>query len=218
MKALIAGASGMVGNIVLKNCLKGDDFTEVVVLTRKSLKLKHPKLTEVNLEDFTNLESTGSYFKDSHACFFCIGVYTGTVSDEIFKKITVDISNVFVDQMIQHCPEATLSYLSGAGADRIEKSRISFARYKGMAENYALSSLISGIQIFRPGYIYPIEKREEPNLMYRISRWLYPVLKLMGPNASITSEELALGLYKGALLRGERRTYENKDIKDLLST
>ena len=103
--------------------------------------------------------------------------------------------------------------MSGQGADLKEKSRMSFARYKGMAENYLMSLDLGGLHIFRPGYIYPVEKREEPNLAYRIYRRLYPILNKIMPSTAITSEQLAKSMLKAGLNGTEKTILENEDIK-----
>ena len=112
-------------------------------------------------------------------------------------------------------PKATLCLLSGAGADRKEKSRTSFAKYKGMAENQ-ISRLGLNFYAFRPAYIYPVTPRKEPNLMYQLSRKLYPIIRLMGSNASITSTELALAMFQVGLHGATSEVLENRSILKLL--
>jgi len=105
--------------------------------------------------------------------------------------------------------------LSGAGADPQEKSRVAFARYKGMAENYLIAKDFKGLNIFRPAYIYPVEKRVEPNLMYRVSRRLYPLLKNVMPGSVITSEELGKAMFKAGIEGANHGILENTEIKKL---
>lgn len=99
------------------------------------------------------------------------------------------------------------------GADLTEKSRTSFARYKGMAENHLIGIELGGLHIFRPGYIYPVEKRTEPNFSYRLLRWLYPVLGGFVP--SVTSEDLGLAMYELGKHGSPLETLENKDIRSV---
>ncbi len=98
----------------------------------------------------------------------------------------------------------------------LEQSRVAFAKYKGMAENYLLSKKFGALHIFRPGYIYPVEKRVEPNLMYRVSRTLYPVLKLMGKGFSIKSTELGEAMFRVGIDKTDKNILENKDILEVL--
>src|SRR5688572_24082386 len=135
MKVIIAGSTGMVGSLVLTECLNSDKISEVRSLVRKPTGLTHHKLTEIVVQDFENYSARPDLFKEINTAFFCLGVYTGQVSDEMFKKITVDYAVQFAAALERYSPEATICLLSGAGADRTEKSRTAFARYKGMAEN-----------------------------------------------------------------------------------
>lgn len=170
MKVVIAGSSGMIGSLVLDTCLKSDKIEEIITLVRKPSAIKpQNKVIEVVIADFENYGTQGSLFQNVDIAFFCIGAYTGQVKDEQFKKITVDYVVEFANQLKRNSPNATLCMLSGAGADRTEKSKTSFARYKGMAENQ-VSELGLKFHTFRPTYIYPVTARNEPNWMYRISR------------------------------------------------
>ncbi len=214
-KVLIVGASGMVGNIVLHECLNSKEIGSIISIVRRKSEVVHPKLKEVLHEDFSSYISIQDYFKDIDAAFFCIGVYTGAVPDETFRKITVDYTVAFADTLKSESPGATLCFLSGAGADLSEKSRTSFARYKGMAENHLLHSGLN-FYSFRPAYIYPVEKRKEPNVMYRISRRLYPLIRMFGKNASIKSTELGKAMFKVGMTGGPSNFLENKDILELL--
>ncbi len=112
-------------------------------------------------------------------------------------------------------PKATFCFLSGQGADQKEKSRIAFAKYKGMAENYLTKLQFGALYIFRPGYIYPVEKREEPNLSYRIFRKLYPLMKKIYPQGAITSEELSNSMFKAGMVGAFKSILENQDIKEV---
>lgn len=216
MKVLITGATGMIGSMVLEYCLKSSDITEVIVFTRNSIQKNDPKLTEVTPNSFLDYKGLESYFSKVQVAYFCLGAYTGAVPDDKFKEITVDYTKAFADILYQQSPEATFSFLSGAGADPQEKSRMSFARYKGMAENYLISKQFGKLFLFRPGYIYPVQKREEPNLMYKISRSLYPLIKLFGQNASIKSTALAEAIFLSGTKSPPKTILENKDILSFL--
>ncbi|MPQ46871.1 NAD-dependent epimerase/dehydratase family protein [Marinifilum sp. N1E240] len=208
---LITGASGMVGNIILKHCLKSLEIAKVTSFVRRFSDNKHPKLNEVLVKDFKDYSPYQHEFQNIDVVYFCIGVYTGAVSDLKFREITVDYTNSFVDVLKIHSPKANFCFLSGGGADRTEKSRMSFAKYKGIAENYFFSTLDNAFT-FRPAYIYPVEKREEPNFSYKLSRLLYPLIKMFGENVSITSEELAYGMFKIGIEASGQKIYENRDI------
>ncbi len=214
-KVLIVGATGMIGSLVLKHCLEHPKVGSIVSISRKASQLTHAKLQEYLHDDFLNYENFANQFEHCDMAFFCIGVYTGQVTDARFKEITVDYAVAFAEQLKRSNPKARLCFLSGAGADRTEKSRTSFAKYKGMAENFLASS---GLEFysFRPAYIYPVNPRKEPNLMYTISRLLYPVIKLFGKNASIRSTELATAMVKVGFEGAPGSFLENREILSIV--
>jgi len=213
--AIIVGASGMVGSIVLRECLASDQIAQVTSITRKKSGINHPKLVEIIHNNFLDYSSMAEQFKNHAAAYFCIGVYTGQVADAEFKKITVDFTKVFADALKKNSPNATFCLLSGAGADQKEKSRIAFAKYKGMAENYLISKDFEQLYILRPGYIYPVEKREEPNIAYRIYRRLYPLMNRLLPSAAITSERLGKAMFHAGISGAHKAVLENEDIKEI---
>ena len=202
----------MIGSIVLDTCLSSDQIESVTSITRRPSGRSHPKLHEVIHEDFEDFTSLIDEFKEVDIAYYCIGAYTGSVPDDLFKKITVDYTIRFADTLKQNSPKATVVFLSGMGADNSEKSRVSFSRYKGMAENHLLSLHFDALQIFRPGYIYPVEKRKEPNLLYRLYRWLYPLISRISPAASVTSTQLGEAMFQAGLYPTTKRILENKDI------
>lgn len=211
-KVIITGSTGMVGGLVLKECLQNQEISQIVSITRRTSGIKDEKLNEVIINDFTNYSGLEELFQNIDVAYFCIGVYTGTVSREEFSAITIDYTKSFANSLKKQSPNATFCFLSGAGADRKEKSKMMFAKDKGIAENYLLAQEFPKTHIFRPGYIYPVVPRKEPNFSYVISRKLYPVLKALMPKNVITSEQLAKAIFNTGLFGGEKDTYENKEI------
>lgn len=214
MKVVIAGATGMVGSHLLKIALANNEITEVISFVRKAKHPGHPKLKEIELKNFEDYSERQSAFQGLSAAFFCIGVYTGQVNDADFKRITVDFAVRFAEAVAAGSPQARFCMLSGAGADQTEKSRTAFARYKGMAENQ-IAVMDLDFYSFRPAYIYPVEKRKEPNFMYRLSRRLYPIIKLFGENMHISSHQLAESLLIAGMQGAPKSILENIDIREL---
>jgi uncharacterized protein YbjT (DUF2867 family) len=209
---IIAGATGMVGNHVLQYCLKSEEVAKVTSLVRKPSNHPHPKLNEIIVKDFTQLIHLEDVFKDQDVAYFCIGVYTGSVSREVFRAITVDMPVAFGQMLKAHSPAVRYVLLSGAGADRTEKSNMMFAKDKGTAENKLSAMGLGAFHTFRPGYIYPVEKRKEPNLSYAIMRNMYPLLRMLGKKYSIKSTELAMAMFKVGLHGAEHEVLENDAI------
>jgi len=216
-KVIIVGASGMVGSIVLRECLRSDAVVSVVSIVRRPSGKKHLKLKEIVHQDFGNFETVVDGFKNIDLAFFCIGVYAGTVSKDRFKLITVDFAVTFGNTLKQYSPDSVICFLSGQGADPSEKSRVAFARFKGMAENHLQSLNFKRLHLFRPSYIYPVEPRKEPNLMYRVSRFIYPLLKRVIPSYTITSEALAQAMVYAGLRGNKLEVLENEDIKEVVT-
>ena len=215
---IITGATGMIGKIILGECIKSPDIHLVTSLVRRPSGLEHPKLREVVINDFVTYDDKKELFKYQHMAFYCLGVYTGKVDRKEFRKITVDYTKGFADQLYQQSPDCTVCFLSGAGADPTEMSRMMFAKDKGAAENYLLARSFNDLHIFRPAYIYPIKKRDEPNLMYKIMRSLYPLMRKFYPRGVITSDQLAEAMFFTGQYGSGKNIYENEEIKELVGT
>jgi nucleoside-diphosphate-sugar epimerase len=209
---IITGTNGMIGNLILQICLKRDDVAKVTSITRKPLSMYHPKLVEVIHDDFLDFSRVEGYLKDQDVCFFCIGVYTGKVPTESFKKITVAYTEIFANALRKNNEATSFCFLSGQGADISETSRVLFAREKGIAENILVKLKFKSTHIFRPGYIYPDVKRVEPNLMYQLMRLLYKPVKFIYPNIGVTSQKLATAMVEVGM-NGGKVIFENKDIR-----
>ena len=216
-KVLITGSTGMIGKLVLQNCIGSNQIKHVVSISRRPTGINHAKITEVMQADFSDFTSVEKYFDSIDIAYYCIGVYTGQVPRDEFRTITVDYTKAFADMLKKHSPEATICFLSGQGADTTGKSRMMFAKDKGAAENYLTYKDFPHTYIFRPAYIYPVIPRKEPNMSYRIIRSLYPLFKRLYPNGVITSNELARAIFTIGLYGGEKPIFENKDIKRISS-
>lgn len=212
---LITGSSGMVGNIILNKCLQREDVNSVTCFVRKSTTNKHPKLIEIVHENFLDFSGKEHYFKNKDICFYCIGVYTGAVPKEDFNKITIDYTAAFSKTLKQESTDVVFSFLSGQGADSSEKSPVLFAKSKGVAENILKRLKFKQLNIFRPGYIYPVKKRREPNTFYRIFRPLYKYFfSFIYPNIGISSVDLANVMIDVAFKENPKEIFENKDIRE----
>jgi len=217
-KIIITGATGMVGGCTLKICLANPDVSMVTAVGRSPTGVEDAKLQEVLVEDFTDYAALRWALENQDAALFCLGAYTGAVPDDFFRRITVDYTLAFGNALQEASPQAAFCFLSGQGADQTEKSRMSFARYKGAAENALLNMGFARMHVFRPGYIYPVTPRREPNLMYTISRFLYPLVKRIYPNIGISSEDLAAAMVQAGLYgTGDNVApiLENKDIRSM---
>jgi len=211
-RIIITGATGMVGGCALRICLENPDVSRVTVLGRNRTGINDARLHEVVVDDFTDYSALTDALENQDAALFCLGVYTGAVPDDLFRQITVDYTLAFAKALHRASPQAAFCFLSGQGADPTEKSRMTFARYKGVAETGLLDMGFRRVHIFRPGYIYPVTPRKEPNLVYTITRFLYPLY----PNIGIASEDLAAAMVHAGLYgtaEKDNPVLENRDIR-----
>ena len=217
-RVAIVGATGMVGGYALRYALENSTVGCVTAIGRKTLGISHPKLKEVLHRDFEDCSALAETLSGQDAAVFCLGAYTGAVSDAELRKITVEYTIEFARVLHGSSPDAAFSFLSGSGADPTGRSRMPFARYKGEAENALLAAGFPSVYIFRPAYIYPVEPRKEPNFSYRLLRAIYPAFRVLFPNQAIRADDLALAMLNVAVREsGEHQgsVFENRDIRTM---
>jgi uncharacterized protein YbjT (DUF2867 family) len=217
-RVVIVGATGMVGGQALRYALEHPDVESVTSIGRSKTGLSNPRLSEVLHPDFADCSALAPVLTGQDAAIFCLGTYTGVVTDAELRRITADYTVEFARVLRASSPEAAFSFLSGNGADPTGRSRMAFARYKGEAEKALVATGFPRVYIFRPAYIYPVEPRKEPNLSYRLLRWSYPAFRVLFPNLVIESDVLARAMVEVAVQRsGEHQSiiFENRDIRAL---
>ena len=217
-RLVIVGATGMVGGYALRYALDHPVVRSVTAIGRKPTGLTHAKLNEVLHQDFADCSALAAALSGQDGTVFCLGAYTGAVPDAELRRITVDYTIEFARVLRGSSPTAAFSFLSGSGADQTGRSRMAFARFKGQAEKALIALGFPRVYLFRPGYIYPVEPRKEPNFSYRLLRAVYPVFRVLFPNQVIRADDLALTMVDAAVRgTGEGRTVvlENRDIRRL---
>ena len=211
----------MVGGYALRHALNDPAVQRVTAIGRRKLDISHPKLREVVHRDFADCSALADEISGQNAAVFCLGTYTGAVSDKELRTITVDYTLEFARIFRRRSPDAAFSFLSGSGADPTGRSRLAFARYKGEAEKALLVAGFPRIFIFRPAYIYPVEPRKEPNFSYRILRQLYPAFRTLFPNWVIRADDLARVMVDASLHgtgKGKSLVLENRDIRSMVDS
>jgi uncharacterized protein YbjT (DUF2867 family) len=216
---VLVGATGMVGGYALQCALEHPAVEYVTAIGRRALGISHPKLKEVLHPNFGDCSALAESLSHQDAVIFCMGAYTGSVSDAELRRITVDYTVEFARVLHASSPGADFVFLSGSGADPTGKSRIAFARYKGEAENALLAAGFRAVYIFRPAYIYPVKPRKEPNLSYRLLRAIYPVFRMLFPDHVIRADDLARVMFDVAV-QGTKEprasVFENNDIRAMV--
>ena len=213
---VLVGATGMVGGYALRYALEHPAVETVTAIGRRTLGISHAKLNEILHPNFGDCSALAESLSHQDAAIFCLGAYTGTVSDAKLRTITVGYTVEFARVLHTSSPGAEFVFLSGRGADPTGKSRIAFARYKGEAESALLAAGFGAVYIFRPAYIYPVKPRKEPNLGYRLLRAIYPVFRMSFPSQVIRADDLARLMVDVAVRRTKERrasVFENNDIR-----
>ena len=220
-RIVIVGATGMVGGYALRYALDSSEVRSVTSIGRKKLGISHPKLKEVLHQNFADCSPLAEALSNQDAVVFCLGTYTGSVSDEQLRVITADYTIEFARVFRASSPNAAFSFLSGNGADPTGRSRLAFARYKGQAENALLAAGFPRVYLFRPAYIYPVEARKEPNFSYRLMRAIYPAFRMLFPNQVIRSDDLGRAMVDVVLRQTQERqslVLENRDIRAMINS
>lgn len=220
-RLVIMGATGMVGGYAVRYALDNPSVGRLTVIVRRKLGFSHSKLNEILHGNFADCSSLAELLLAHDAAIFCLGAYTGAVTDTELRTTTVDYTVEFARVLHASSPGATFSFLSGSGADPSGRSRIPFARYKGEAEKSLLAAGFPRAYIFRPAYIYPVEPRKEPNFSYRLLRAIYPAFRLLFPNQVIRADDLARAMVDIAVQEApklESRVFENRDIRGMIGS
>ena len=184
IKAIITGATGMVGEGVLLECLAHPDVEQVLVINRKPGGVSHPKLREVIHVDFFDLAPIESQLAGYNACFFCLGVSSAGMNEAEYRHVTFDLTLAAAEPLARLNPRMTFIYVSGQGTDSSERGRVMWARVKGATEN-ALQALPLQAYMFRPGIIQPLHGVRSKTPLYHafyvvlgpllgLARWLFP--------------------------------------------
>src|SRR5271155_1495226 len=219
-RLVIVGSTGMVGGYALRYALDHPAVKSATAIVRRKLDISHPKLNQVVHRDFADCSALAETLSAQDAAVFCLGAYTGAVSDAELRTITVDYPIEFARVLHASSPGAAFSFLSGSGADPTGRSRMPFARYKGEAENALLAAGFPHVYLFRPAYIYPVEPRKEPNFRYRLLRTIYPAFRLLFPNQVIRADDLARSMVDVVVSETAQRggVFENRDIRAMVQS
>jgi uncharacterized protein YbjT (DUF2867 family) len=219
MNVLIFGATGMVGQGVLRECLLDPDVRLVETIGRSATGVKDSKLKEVihaNLFDYSRIEDQLSGFD---ACFFCLGVSSSGMAEAEYERLTYQLTLAAARKLAELNPGMTFIYVSGVGTDSSEKGRNMWARVKGKTENALLRLPFKAAYMFRPGFIQPVHGEQSKTTLYRIlyqlSSPLLPLLRRLFPNQILTTEDIGRAMLQAAKHGAPKKILEPPDIRDL---
>lgn len=215
LKAIVTGATGMVGDGVLHECLVHPDVEAVLVINRKPCGIAHPKLKEIVHRDFFDLTAIEDQLKGYNACFFCLGISSVGMKEEAYYKVTYTLTLGFAQTLARLNPDMIFEYISGASTDSTEKGRSMWARVKGKTENDLMKLPFRQVYNFRPGYMHPTPGLKNTNKYYKYITWLYPVLRRIFPNSASTLKDVGTAMINAALYGYEKHILEVTDINQL---
>lgn len=214
IKTIITGATGMVGEGVLLECLDHPAVEQVLVINRKPGGRSHPKLREIIHADFSNLTSIESQLVGYDACFFCLGVSSVGMSEQEYKRITYDLTLSFARVLAKGNPDMTFCYVTGAGTDSSEHGRTAWARVKGATEN-ALMRLFKRAYMFRPAFMKATPGQKNLKSFYPWLAWIYPVGRVLYPAGFCTLREVGQAMINSVIEGYPQSILEVKDIVQL---
>jgi uncharacterized protein YbjT (DUF2867 family) len=217
VKAIVTGATGMVGEGVLLECLDHPDVAEVLVLNRRPGLRSHPKLREIVHADLFDLKTIEQQLTGYNACFFCLGVSSVARSKEEYRHITYDLTLSVGQVLARLNPELTFCYVTGAGTDSSERGRVAWARVKGATEN-ALMRLFKSAYMFRPGFLKETRGQKNVKSYYKLFAWLYPLGRKLYPAAFCTLQELGRAMIHATAKGHPQQVLEVRDIVRLAAS
>jgi uncharacterized protein YbjT (DUF2867 family) len=219
MKVILFGATGMIGQGVLRECLLDPGVEGVLSIGRRSSGATHAKLREIVHADLTDLTAVEGDLAGYDACFFCLGTSSAGMSEADYRRVTYDVTLAAARAIVKQSPGLTFVYVTGAGTDSTEKGRTMWARVKGATENALLAMPFKASYMFRPAYIQPMHGIEASGrgtrVMYAVLSPLYPLLKTLAPRYVTTTEEVGRAMLRVAREGAPERVLESVDIAAL---
>jgi len=218
IKAIIFGATGMVGEGVLLKALEHPDVESILVISRRPCNLKHKKLKEIIHKDFFDYSSIHEHLKGYNACYFCLGITSIGMNEQDYCRITYDLTMQAARILSELNPDMTFCYISGTGTDSTEKGRIMWARVKGKTENHLAKLPFKAAYMFRPGLIKPIKGQKNVKTIFKVAGLMYPLWKTLSPKNVCTLEDLGLAMIQASRIGYIKQIIENIDIAQLAKT
>jgi uncharacterized protein YbjT (DUF2867 family) len=221
LNILIFGATGMVGQGVLRECLRASDVERIQTVGRTATGVHDPKLHEVIHRDLWNYAPIELQLQNFDACFFCLGVSSFGLAEEEYTHTTYDLTLAAARTLVRLNPQMTFVFVSAAGADSSEQGRTMWTRVKGRTENALLHLPFTAVYIFRPGLIQPLHgarsKTASYRLIYAVAKPLFPLLHLIFPKSVLTTQMIGHAMLAVARGGAPKAVLEAKDISAILS-
>ena len=219
MKVLLFGATGMVGQGVLRECLLDPEVSQVLSVGRRATGLAHPKLRELVVPDMFDYSGVLTRLTGFDACFFCLGVSSVGMSEDEYRRVTYELTLTAARLLARLNPQMSFIYVSGAGTDSSERGPRMWARVKGETENALMRLPFKAAYMFRPGFIQPLHGVRSKTALYRwiylLARPVFGLVRLVAPNRVTTSEQLGRAILAAAKHGAPAPLVEMPDINAL---
>ena len=215
INAIITGSTGMVGEGVLLESLNHPYVESILVMNRRPCGVTHPKLKEIIHTDFFNLLPVESKLSGYNACFFCAGVSSVGMKESEYTRITYDLTLNFANSLSKLNSDMTFCYVSGAGTDSSEKSRIMWARVKGKTENELMKLQFKDVYAFRPAFMKSVKGQKNLPKFYKYIQLPFPLLNALFPQYFGTLSDVGLAMINCVISGTEKKVLETKDIAEL---
>lgn len=219
MNILLFGATGMVGQGVLRECLLDAGVTRVLCVGRSATGQADPKLRELVLADLRDCSGIEADLSGFDACFFCLGVSSVGMNEEAYRRITYELTLTIAQALVRLNSQMTFVYVSGAGTDSTERGPRMWARVKGATENALMRLPFKAVYMFRPGFIQPMHRVRSKTALYQaiyvLATPLFALLRRRIPDRITTSERIGLAMLAVARHGAARPLLEVTDINAL---
>lgn len=212
IRAIITGATGMVGEGVLHECLQHPDVEAVLVINRKPCGVLHPKLKEIIHPDFFDFSVIEDQLTGYNACYFCLGVSSIGMKEPEYYKLTYTLTLHVAQTLSKLNSGMTFCYVSGASTDSTEKGRSMWARVKGKTENDLMKLRFKQVFAFRPGFMRATKGLKNVLPLYKYIGWLYPLLRAVFPNSVSTLAEVGQAMINVTRFGYDTQVLEVTDI------
>lgn len=212
MKVILTGATGMVGEGVLIECLDNIHVSQILVVGRRSIQKTHPKLTELIVPDFLKIKDFSEELGGYDACFFCAGISSVGMKEEDYVRITYDTTMAFAKTLLDKNQNMVFNFVSGQATDSSERGRVMWARVKGKTENHLMRLGFKGAYNFRPGVMLPVEGQKNTKSAYVI---IAKLMKLVTPKLVLSIGDIGKAMINAVLKGYSKQVLEVKDIRTL---
>ena len=217
MRVIITGATGMVGEGVMHECILDNRVTEILLISRKEYPTENVKVKQLIVKELSDIKKHPKEISDYDACYFCMGVSSVGMKEDKYTQLTYDLTLDFAKTLVEHNKNMTFTYVSGVGTDSSEKGKSMWARVKGKTENDLIALPFKTVFVFRPGGIKPTKGLKNTYTSYKVLAPLVSFLNWALPKYMCTLADIGKAMINITEKGYHRPQIEVKDIRKLSS-